>query len=188
MTDARFPDYWMHDARVQTLSGDHFRAFMHALAWSAANRTDGFIRTENRSLIPRLDNAAVVTFVDVGLWVELDDGWLIVDYLATQTSRAQFQASERSRAKDRERKAKERAARFAGQQSVRTDVPTDVRKESPGRQAGRLFSKETNNVNRSDEKNGDEYVWPVEPPDDDFSPSAEQLARIDADFRRMYES
>ena len=46
MTDARFPDYWMHDARIQGLSGDHFRAFMHALAWSAANRTDGVIRTE----------------------------------------------------------------------------------------------------------------------------------------------
>jgi hypothetical protein len=51
MTDARFPDHWMHDARIQGLSGDHFRAFMHALAWCATNRTDGFIRTENLSLI-----------------------------------------------------------------------------------------------------------------------------------------
>ncbi len=139
MTDARFPDYRMHDARIQGLSADDFRAFMHALAWSAANRTDGVIRAENLSLIPRLDGDAVAVFVAAGLLAELHDGWLITDYLATQTTRAEFEAGDRARLKARERKAKQRAARQPG---VTQDVTQDVTGYSTGKaRQGKAFKR-----------------------------------------------
>lgn len=182
MTDARFPDYWMQDARIQGLSGDHFRAFMHTLAWSAHNRTDGHIRAENLALIHRLDDGAVSAFVAAGLCAEVDDGWLIIDYLATQTTRAQFEANERTRAKDRERKAKERAEKLAAQQGVRMDVRTDVRTSFPGRQAGRLLSKETKDVSSDPQTTFDEPPDDDEPPpEDDYRPGEYEALKRKAD-------
>jgi hypothetical protein len=127
VTDARYPDYWMHDARVQGLSGDDFRAFIHALAWSAHNRTDGVIRPENLTQIPRLDAATMAVFVDAELCAKLTGGWLILDYLATQTSRAQFEQRDRARANNARRKAEQRDRdRTAAQGGVTRDVMRDV--------------------------------------------------------------
>ena len=43
MTDARFPDRWLSDRRLQRLSDGHFRAFITSLAWSVTNRAEGGI-------------------------------------------------------------------------------------------------------------------------------------------------
>ena len=40
MTDARLPERWLNDRRLQRHSADHYRAFVNALLWSVANRTD----------------------------------------------------------------------------------------------------------------------------------------------------
>ena len=167
-------DYWMHDARIQGLSGDHFRALMHALAWCAANRTDGLIRTEN-SIADSADRGGAV-YAPRGcraMWVELDDG--LADRRLPGNAdqpRAQFEGNDRTRAADRERKAKqraERAERFAAaQQGVHTDVLPDVRSERIGRQAGRhVFSNPTNYVN------SEPRTFDDEPPDDDEPPPEE---------------
>jgi hypothetical protein len=143
MTDARFPDNWMHDARVQGLSGDHFRAFMHTLAWSAHNRTDGFVRTENLPLIHRVKRDAMSAFVNAGLCAELDGGWLFIDYLATQTTRAEFEALDKARAKARQRKADQRAKESASKGYVPRDVPRHVQGDYTGRQAGLFATRPT---------------------------------------------
>jgi hypothetical protein len=41
VTDARFPDRWLSDKRIQRLSDGHFRSFITSLVWSVTNRTDG---------------------------------------------------------------------------------------------------------------------------------------------------
>jgi hypothetical protein len=133
MTDARYPSHWMHDARIQALSGDHFRALMHALAWCATNRTDGLIRPDDLPLIYRVDAHAITAFIAAGLCAELDDGWLLTEYLATQTSRAEFEASDRARLKARQRKAEQRAKQSAAQRHVTQDVTQDVAGYSTGK-------------------------------------------------------
>ncbi len=52
MTDARIPDRWLSDRRLQRLSDVHFRAFITSLVWSVSNRTNGVIEPEDLRLIP----------------------------------------------------------------------------------------------------------------------------------------
>jgi hypothetical protein len=132
MSDARFPQRWITDARVQGLSGDDFRAFMHALAWSVSNGTDGVIRPENLPLIYRVDAAAMAVFVAAELCAELTDGWLFVDYLTTQTTAAQLESAARGKANARERQARKRLKELAAQGDVTRDVTRDVPRDSVG--------------------------------------------------------
>jgi hypothetical protein len=140
MADARFPVEWMTDPRVRGLSGDHLRALMHALAWSATARTDGVIRFEHLPMVPCLDADALAVFVAADLAAELDDGWLMTVYETTQTTRAEFEASDYARAKWRERKANQRKRNAAGQEHVTSDVPSDVHRDNTGRQAGKYLT------------------------------------------------
>ena len=91
MTDARFPDRWLSDKRIQRLSDTHFRAFVTSLTWAASNRTDGVIEPEDIALIPNFAAGAPKKFVEVGLWasrIGAGRGWHIVDFPATQTTAA----------------------------------------------------------------------------------------------------
>jgi len=45
-TDARVPDRWLSDRRLQRLSDAHFRAFITSLVWSVSNRTKRVIEPE----------------------------------------------------------------------------------------------------------------------------------------------
>lgn len=135
MTDTRFPDRWLSDRRLQRLSDGHFRAFITSLAWSVSNRTDGVIEPEDLGLIPNFAAGAAKAFIDAGLWSPLEKGWLIKDYVVTQTSKDQITANEQQRAKEREKKARQRAAKKAAT-STNADVPGtcpgDVPRENPG--------------------------------------------------------
>lgn len=136
MTDARFPDRWLSDRRLQRLSDSHFRAFITSLAWSVSNRTDGVIEPEDLALIPNFSAGAVKAFMDADLWSPLVKGWFIKDYPTTQTSREQLLANEQQRAKEREKKARQRAAKKAASASADTDVPGDVPGDVPRENPG----------------------------------------------------
>jgi hypothetical protein len=137
MADARFPDRWLSDRRIQRLSDSHFRAFITSLAWSVSNRTDGVIEPEDLGLIPNFAANAVQAFIDAGLWLPLQHGWQIADFMATQTSREQLAAAELGRQRERDKKARQRAAKNGAASCTDADVPPDVPGDVPGDNTGK---------------------------------------------------
>lgn len=151
MTDARLPERWLNDRRLQRLSAEHYRTYVNALLWSVANRTDGRIERGDVSLIPHWAAGAAKAFVDAGLFSPQPDGWLVADWVATQTSRDELTALEEARARERQKKARWRAksgkgakgnaptetdAETAVEETCPRDGPVDVSR-GPHRQAGR---------------------------------------------------
>ena len=43
MTDARLPERWLNDGRLQRVSASAYRLFGNGLMWTVANRTDGHL-------------------------------------------------------------------------------------------------------------------------------------------------
>ena len=139
MTDARIPERWLNDRRLQRQSPEHFRAFINALMWSVANRTDGRIEREDVHLIPHWTNTAAQAFVTARLFTPESYGWLITDYAATQTSRGELEALESIRSNARKKKARQRednARKEAEKRSCPGDCPGDC-PGGPHRKEGR---------------------------------------------------
>jgi hypothetical protein len=135
VTDARIPDRWLSDRRLQRLSDAHFRAFITSLVWSVSNRTNGAIESEDLGLIPNFAAGSAQAFIDAGLWSPQENGWLISDYLSTQTSSEQLAAAETARIREREKKARQRAAkrtRTCTNADVPGEVPRDVPRDNTG--------------------------------------------------------
>lgn len=122
MVDARMPEKYLVDRRVMRLSDSAFRAFVVLTMWSVSNRTDGQIAADDLPLIPRVDASQVAEVVAAGLATATGDGWALVDYIATQTSRSELEILENNRRREREKKARQRG-------NVPREVPGDV---SPG--------------------------------------------------------
>ena len=143
MTDARFPDRWLSDKRIQRLSDSHFRAFVTSLTWAASNRTDGVIELEDVALIPNFATGAAKKLVDLGLWaprIGAGRGWQIVDFPATQTTAAELRAAEQKRTKEREKKARQRATHKGdedGTSSTNSVVPGDIPGDVPPDDTGK---------------------------------------------------
>ncbi len=137
MTDARYPDRWLSDRRFQRLSDSHHRAYINALTWSVSNRTDGVIEPDDLDLIPQFDKTAVRAFMAAGLWSLREDhgrGWQITDFAATQTTAAEIRHLEDKRAKERMKKARQRAASKAEVEEAAASpdvVPGDFPGEVP---------------------------------------------------------
>ena len=55
MTDARFPDRWLHDRRLLRLSDSEFRTFVTSLTWCVSNRTDGRLEHDDLAMVPPAD-------------------------------------------------------------------------------------------------------------------------------------
>jgi hypothetical protein len=113
MTDARFPDRWLADARLQRVTPSAYRLYANAMMWAVSNRTDGDVPSwALASLIPHGCEADAKELAQAGLWdAGHGDGWRIVDFLDTQSSRDELDALAARRRTDRERKAKERKLR-----------------------------------------------------------------------------
>lgn len=127
MTDARFPERYLMDRRLVRLDPVDFRSFTMAMLWSVSNRTDGLVEPEDRILIPGFAESSTAALVACGLWTVADGGWLIADFASTQTSRHDLDVLENARRRDREKKARQRAAESYA--SVTGTVPGDT---SPG--------------------------------------------------------
>lgn len=125
MTDARMPETYLLDRRINRLTDSEFRAFVTATIWAVANRTDGTITPEDLPLIPRFAESASAALVDAGLWVTADAGWMIADFELTQTTSEQLAAAEQARAKARDKKRRQRANDPAVPPPVPRDVPRD---------------------------------------------------------------
>jgi hypothetical protein len=125
MTDARFPERWLNDRRVQQLSSEAFVAFANALMWSVSNRTDGVIRFADLELIPRCKSADADELAEAGLLKRRSNGWLIAVYAATQRSRKQLENQDKYLAREAERKANKRAAERLSRADGRADARAD---------------------------------------------------------------
>ncbi|POX90644.1 hypothetical protein C3477_06810 [Mycobacterium kansasii] len=172
MTDARLPERWLNDRRLQRLSPEHFRAYVNALLYAVANRTDGHIDRADLGLIPHWCAGAARAFVDARLFTPCADGWLIADYSVTQSSRDDLETLERIRAADRRKKARKRAGeQSTDQQGDETDdetpqVPGDVPGDVPGtfpgdstgRKAGRQAGKDKRGDQQANEQAGEQPV------------------------------
>jgi hypothetical protein len=128
MTDARLPERFLTDRRIRRLSDPEFRTYVNAMVWSVANRTDGVLYVDEPDLIPDVDAAHASAMAKAELWRRDADRWLIVDFAATQTSRHELEVLDNVRRRDREKKARQRAA-AADPDSVPRDSPPGT---SPG--------------------------------------------------------
>ncbi|WP_104061118.1 hypothetical protein [Arthrobacter sp. 4R501] len=110
MTDARLPERWLMDRRIQRLNAEQFRAYTMSLMYAVCNRTDGQLTEDDIEAIPHFERGSIPPLVAAGLWrqEEGSGGWVITDYLATQTSRAQLEAAEMARTKEAQRSAQNR--------------------------------------------------------------------------------
>lgn len=127
MSDFRFAGRWLNDRRIMTLTGDDFKAFVTAGTWMVENRTDGFLTADDMEFIPRFTRASAARLVEAGLWIEHGNGWLMVEYQGTQTTRSEFEALENIRRTAREKKARQRAAGRSG-----ADGPSFSPGDGPG--------------------------------------------------------
>lgn len=122
------PERWLSDRRILRLSDASFRTFATALLWSVSNRTDGLIDREDLSLVPHASTDHAEELEAAGLLSPCDEGWMLVDFEATQTSRDELQVLENMRRRDREKKARQRAEA----KEVAGERPGDSRGDDPG--------------------------------------------------------
>lgn len=111
MTDARCPDRWLTDRRIQRLTPAGFRLFFNALMWSVSNKTDGILEPDDLPMIPGYspgleDELATAT---PALWTWRNEAWFIAEFIDTQTTRAEHEALASARKSKRESQARWRA-------------------------------------------------------------------------------
>jgi len=123
------PERYLMDRRIVRLSDEAFRAFVTAMMWSVANRTEGVIEDADIALIPGFRSMIASELVAAGLWDLHERGYLIIDFAHTQTTKAQLEAAEHKRLVDRQRQARHRS-RKAG--LVTDDVTRDVTDDDKG--------------------------------------------------------
>ena len=136
MVDARMPERYLTDRRVLRLSLGAFRAYVMTLLWAVSNRTDGILDDRDLELVPKVTRAHAIELVAAELWEQVDGGFLIVDFEATQTSRDELAVLSNARRREREKKARQRGRSSS---EAPGDVPGDV---SPGTAQARLGVKE----------------------------------------------
>jgi hypothetical protein len=106
MTDARYPERWLHDRRITRLTDRAHRAFVVTLAYGVANRTDGVLLLADLRDLPRYVEDEVPLLVEAGLMEPLVDGtgFSVVDFMETQSSRAELEAVDAARVAAREKR------------------------------------------------------------------------------------
>jgi hypothetical protein len=129
VTDARIPERWLLDRRIDRLNDRDHRAFINSLVWSVSNRTDGVIEERDFALIPHFARESVGRLVSAELWEVVtrhgEIAWHIVDFKKTQSSRDELEVLENVRAAERQKKRRQRARKAAASAAVPGDVPGD---------------------------------------------------------------
>jgi len=111
MTDARFPERWLNDWRLQSVTPAAYRLFGNALMWAVSNRTDGRIASTALALIPKAAKEGAAELESVGLWLgDGEDGWLIDGFEDTQTTSADLDVLANARRRQRDKMRRRRAA------------------------------------------------------------------------------
>jgi hypothetical protein len=114
MTDARFPERWLNDRRVLRLPDAAFRLFVCGLAWSVANKTDGYLSEEDLALIPGVNLEAAEALYDAELWWGHMHGAQITVFEETQTSRADMEVLANARRRQRDKMRRRRGGTVPG--------------------------------------------------------------------------
>lgn len=123
MTWVRFEDRFPWHRKVRPLSDAAFRLHVSGICWSTEHLTDGFVPAEDLGIVSdvRTPTRYLQELVFRGLWLEVEGGWEINDYLAYNQSAQQVRAS-REAAAERQRRAREAAtARRESQGQSRRD-------------------------------------------------------------------
>lgn len=148
------------------MTAEQFRFFVLATAWSVTNMTDGRIEKEDLYLIPFASEDEPPALVKLGVWSITDTGWLISDFLSTQTSAAQLEASLLNRRKadaERQRKKYEKDKASQGQDDP-SSREAHVRFEGKERQGkerqGKAFDEGTPTESRTAQTNPDYCAHP----------------------------
>lgn len=126
----RFDDQFPLHRKVQPLSDAAYRLHSEAIHWCARNKTDGFVPAEDVSVVStvRRPSKFIPELVKRGLWIEVDDGWEIHDFLEYQPSKAKVEREQKQKA--------ERQARWKAGKSKRGDASLDASKDAaPSRPA-----------------------------------------------------
>lgn len=130
VTDARYPERWLHDRRITRLSDRAHRAFIVTITYAVSNRTDGVVLIADLRDLPRYVEDEVPQLIEAGLMEPLADGngYVVVEFMDTQSSRAELEAADAARVAAREKKAAQRAAakqKPTPPSAVPGDVPGD---------------------------------------------------------------
>lgn len=116
--DARYPERYLHDRRLARLTDAEHRAYVLALVWSVANRTDGVIAVGDLDALPRAVNREALAGLERAELAteQLLDGdlvWLLTDYTETQSTRAELDSLDAARRAKRANAARVRAEKAA---------------------------------------------------------------------------
>ena len=109
MTDARFPERWLNDARLQRVPAGAYRLFGNSLMWAVSNRTDGHVPAWALTMIPHATEADAKELAAAGLWADGHGGWVIADYEDTQSTRDDLEVLANARKRQRDKKRRQRA-------------------------------------------------------------------------------
>lgn len=138
MTDARIPERYLNDRRLNRLSDSDFRSYIMSLVWSVSNRTEGNLFADDLPLIPRFTSGAEVGIEESGLWRRNGQAWIIDRFEFDQSTNAQLEAADRTTLHNRERKRKQRArAKKPPVVDVTADVTRDITQDIQGQDRDR---------------------------------------------------
>lgn len=103
MTWAKLDDQFPVNVKVSALKDNEFRLHVTAICHCSAQLTDGFVAKHVPGVLPNVPRTralkrAINKLVEIGLWEEVDDGWVIHDYLDWNPSAAQAKAKKAARA------------------------------------------------------------------------------------------
>lgn len=132
MTDARYPERWLNDRRLIRLTDGQYRTFTMMLIWSVANRTDGFVHPDDIGMVHGADPDDVPELIAAGLWEPAPDGFVIVDFASTQTSREQLAGFELKKDQDRLRAKAYRARKHAKEDPESSRLLRDASRDDIG--------------------------------------------------------
>lgn len=123
---ARFDDHMPSHRKVRPLSDAAFRLWVSSVCWSNANHTDGVVLCHDLTYVSdvRRPRKCVAELVGSGLWEEIENGWLVHDFLDYNPSAAQVSAQRKLKTA---RQQRWRAGR--GEDDV--DASTEPSKDAP---------------------------------------------------------
>lgn len=129
MTWVRLDDRFPSHRKIALLSDRAFRMHVSALCWSAENLTDGVIQDRELRLVAHVRNmtATARELVTNQLWVRIEGGWRIHDYLEYNPSRDQV-LSERQKNAARQQAFRDRKKGSSTPPPTQTETPPEIKR------------------------------------------------------------
>ena len=124
VTWIKLEDTFPTNPKIASLSDREYRLYLHALCWCGLHLTDGSIPIQivNKLGIKNASKHAN-KLVEIGLWIKVEGGYQVHDYLKHQTSKAQ---AEQEKETNRLRAQKARKARAERERNAVTSVGVTV--------------------------------------------------------------